>query len=174
MRKKGQLSISDGPTVVLVVGIMFLVLATIAFVGEKYQSAFDAGLSAAVTNETVTSVTEFGQFVGGTNACNAEGFSITAAGCLNSTDGITIPTTNYSLSASGLLTRGIGGLFNNTDWKCSYTYDYTGAACNVTRDLQTEISNNTGIAGIVLTISLIGVVLSILVGVFLLVKARRL
>ena len=84
-KKRGQLSLGDAPTVVLLVGLVFLVMATIAFIGEKYQDA----------------MTE------------------------NST------------------------------------------AYNVTGDLQTEISNNTSIAGIVLTISLVGIVLTVLIGVFL-------
>ena len=84
-KKKGQLSLGDAPTVVLLVGLVFLVMATIAFIGEKYQDA----------------MTE------------------------NST------------------------------------------AYNVTGDLQTELGNNTSIAGIVLTISLVGIVLSILIGVFM-------
>ncbi len=85
IQKKGQLSLGDAPTVVLLVGLVFLVMATIAFIGEKYQNA----------------MTE------------------------NST------------------------------------------AYNVTRDLQTEIGNNTSIAGIVLTIALVGIVLTILIGVFM-------
>ena len=83
--KKGQLSIGDAPTVVLLVGLVFLVMATIAFIGEKYQG--------------------------------------------------------------------------------SLTADST--AYNVTGDLQTEIGNNTSIAGIILTISLVGIVLTILIGVFI-------
>ena len=85
LQKKAQLSLGDAPTVVLLVGLVFLVMATIAFIGEKYQG----------------SLTE------------------------NST------------------------------------------AYNVTGDLQTEIGNNTSIAGIVLTISLVGIVLTILIGVFI-------
>ena len=83
-KKKGQLSLGDAPTVVLLVGLVFLVMATIAFIGEKYGDAL--------------------------------------------TDG--------------------------------------SVAQNVTKDLNTEISNNTSIAGIVLTISLVGIVLTILIGVF--------
>lgn len=83
--KKGQLTLGDAPTVVLLVGLVFLVMATIAFIGEKYGDAL--------------------------------------------TDG--------------------------------------SVAQNVTTDLNTEIANNTSIAGIVLTISLVGIVLSILIGVFI-------
>ena len=84
-KKKGQISLGDAPTVVLLVGLVFLVMATIAFIGEKYQG---------------------------------------------------------SLTADSV-------------------------AYNVTGDLQTEIGNNTSIAGIILTISLVGIVLTILIGVFI-------
>jgi hypothetical protein len=83
-KKKGQLTLGDAPTVVLLVGLVFLVMATIAFIGEKYGDA--------LTDDSV--------------------------------------------------------------------------AQNVTNDLNTEIANNTSIAGIVLTISLVGIVLTILIGVF--------
>ena len=84
-QKKAQLSLGDAPTVVLLVGLVFLIMATIAFIGEKYGDAL--------------------------------------------TDG--------------------------------------SVAQNVTDDLNTEIANNTSIAGIVLTISLVGIVLTILIGVFI-------
>jgi hypothetical protein len=83
--KKGQLTLGDAPTVVLLVGLVFLVMATIAFIGQKNQSS------------------------------------------------MTVDSTAY----------------------------------NVSRDLQKEIGNNTSIAGIVLTIALVGIVLSILIGVFM-------
>ena len=88
--KKAQLTLGDAPTVVLLVGLVFLVMATIAFIGEKYGDAL--------------------------------------------TDG--------------------------------------SVAQNVTSDMNTEISNNTSIAGIVLTISLVGIVLGILIGVFLGITGR--
>ena len=91
MNSKGQLSLGDAPTVVLIVGLVFLVMATIAFIGEKYGDALTAGSTAQ----------------------------------------------------------------------------------NVTVDLNTEISNNTSIAGIVLTISLVGIVLTVLIGVFLTIRSRR-
>lgn len=88
--KRGQISLSDAPSVVLIVGFVFLVMATMAFIGTKYGDALPDG----------------------------------------------------------------------------------SVAQNVTKDLNTEISNNTSIAGIVLTISLVGIVLSVLVGVFVLASRR--
>jgi len=105
LNKKGQLTLGDAPTVVLLVGLVFLVMATIALVGDKYGDALKV--------------------------------SNTGAGC-NATD-----TSNC------------------------------GVAYNVTQDLNTEIANNTSIAGIVLTISLVGIVLTVLMGVFLAIRTRR-
>ena len=89
--RKGQISLADAPAVVLIVGLIFLIMATIAYIGEKYGD---------------------------------------------------------SLTANSI-------------------------AYNVTQDLQTEIADNTSIAGIVLTISLIGIVLTVLIGVFLSLRTRR-
>lgn len=89
-QKRGQISLNDAPSVVLIVGFVFLVMATMAFISSKYGDALPDG----------------------------------------------------------------------------------SVAQNVTTDLNTEISNNTSIAGIVLTISLVGIVLSVLVGVFVLARQR--
>ena len=107
INKKGQLSLMDAPSVVLIVGLVFLVMATIALVAEKY------GDSLETANQ-------------GDPQCDGENVS----GC--------------------------------------------GTAFNVTQDLQTELANNTSIAGIVLTISLVGIVLTVLIGVFLTIRSRRL
>jgi len=89
IQKKGQISLADAPQVVMIVGFVFLIMATIAFVSEKYGDA----------------LTE------------------------------------------------------------------NGTASNITDSLEQELAANTSIAGIVLTISLIGIVLSVLVGIF--VVSRR-
>lgn len=84
--KKGQaIGLADAPQVVMIVGFVFLIMATIAYVSEKYGDA----------------LTE------------------------------------------------------------------NGTAANITDDLESELSDNTSIAGIVLTISLVGIVLSVLIGIFL-------
>ena len=89
--KKGQISLADAPAVVLIVGLIFLIMATIAYIGEKYGDS--------LTEDSI--------------------------------------------------------------------------AYNVTQDLQEEIGDNTSIAGIVLTISLIGIVLTVLIGVFLSLRTQR-
>ncbi len=99
--KRGQLSIGDAPQVVLIVGLIFLVMATIAFIGEQYGGS-------------------------------------------------------------------IAGEYDNVSHAAQESSAY-----NTTQDLQTEISDNTSIAGIVLTISLVGIVLTVLIGIFVGFRARR-
>jgi len=47
------------------------------------------------------------------------------------------------------------------------------SAANITESLTQEIADNTSIAGMVLTISLIGIVLSILIGIFYIFTGKR-
>jgi uncharacterized protein (UPF0333 family) len=89
--KRGQISLGDAPSVVLIVGLVFLIMATIAYISYQYGTALPAG----------------------------------------------------------------------------------SVAQNVTTALNTQLNNNTSIAGIVLTIALVGIVLSVLIGVFVLVGKRR-
>ena len=91
MKKKGQIGLGDAPNVVLIVGLIFLIMATIAYISYQYGTALPAG----------------------------------------------------------------------------------SIAQNITTALNTQLNNNTAIAGIVLTIALVGIVLSILIGVFVLVGRRR-
>jgi len=107
LEKKGQLSLGDAPTVVLLVGLVFLIMATIAFIGEKFGDS--------IANQQTLTAT-----------CNHSG------------------------------NGGTGSVYTGC-----------GSAYNTTADLQTEIGNNTSIAGIVLTISLVGIVLTVLIGVFI-------
>lgn len=170
MNRKGQISLGQAPTVVMVVGFVFLVMATLAFIASKYGAAMPADNTSTVVNETLTTVNGVGEQVNNGTLCNFKDFTVTQV--VNSTDGAIIGSTNYTTTTTGYVKSIVNNNFNNTNWKVSYTAKYTGVSCSVTNDLQTEIDNNTSIAGIVLTISLVGIVLSILVGVFVLARNR--
>jgi len=169
--KKGQISLADAPNVVMIVGFVFLIMATIAFVGEKYQESFSLD-TYSVYNETLTTVNDTLQYSDNIGQCEFQGFAVTYL--TNNTDGVIYPATNYTVDASAgsiYFSGGAGDELNGTLANMSYTYQRAGVSCNITSDLNTELSNNTSIAGIVLTISLIGIVLSVLIGVF--VMSRR-
>jgi len=172
-KKKGQLSIGDAPGVVIIVLFLFMILGTSGFILDRYQEGFGADESGGEDNETLTTVDEAGEWVVQHTACNFENFVVSVA--TNVTSGATIPTSNYTVDAdTGFInTTASAGPYNGTDWNVSYTYDYAGYGCNVTSDLNEEIQDNVSIAGMVLTISLIGIVLSILIGLFYVFTGKR-
>lgn len=177
MRKKGQLTLEGAPAVVMIVGLVFLVMATMALIAEKYNDSFPADNSATITNEAATRtsvISTTGYRTAGANQENAQDFVL--IGVLNGTGGVKIGNGNFSLnSATGVLTNvsSLQAYISTTSYPTNYSFSFSGVAANVTTDLTTEIANNTSIAGIILTISLVGIVLSILVGVFVSIRNRR-
>jgi len=172
-KKKGAITLKDAPGLVIIVGFIFLLMATIAYVSEAYRDGIGAGISDSVANETGFYLNGTTYTVDHATDCNFEGFAVTEI--INATDNVTIAAGNYTTSAT------LGTIVNATsDWNetyevyVSYTFDYGGIACNVTEDLESELSDNTSIAGIVLTISLVGIILSILIGIFLGVRKNEL
>ena len=70
--RKGQLTLGGAPSVVLIVGFVFLVMATIAFISEKYGDALTDGSTAQnVTNDLNTEISK-GKFV----PASIEGFPV--------------------------------------------------------------------------------------------------
>jgi hypothetical protein len=171
MKKNAQISLGDAPNVVLIVGLTFLLMATLAYIGYQYQQGFGAGQTATFNNETASqALLATGYTLTGASLCNGQGYSIVRV--LNSTTGPAISSGNYSLSSTGILTN-TTNTFSTASWLVTYTSKYAGAECNITNSLNTTLSNNTSIAGIVLTIALVGIVLAILIGVFVMVGQRR-
>ncbi len=161
MNKKGQFTIENAPMIILIVGLTFLMMATLAFVGENYGTAIEDTASGTTYNET-GSINSTGYTLEG--GYKATSFSITTA--TNASDGTVIASGNYTVSNSGVVTNASSAIYPNTNFTYTYKYNTGTAAFNVTEDLSTEIEGNTSIAGIVLTISLVGIVLTVLIGVF--------
>lgn len=175
--KKGQVGIQDAPMVIMVVGMVFLLLATMAYIGNKFGNAVDTDNAAATSiNESLARPTTAGiTLTTGNNKENGVCGTITRV--INDTTGA-----GYLITAGNYTQTGCT-VVNTTDWvgqgftaNVRYTYPYTFSeqtiASNITGDLETEISNNTSIAGIVLTISLVGIILAVLIGVFVVARNR--
>ena len=165
--KKGKMGLEDAPSIVVIVGLVFLIMATMAFVGSKYGDAFGSAVSYSVANESLT-VTSTGTSVANAGACNFGGFTVNQV--LNSSNTL-IAAGNYTTTSAGTIRNTTSTALIGTAWKVSYDYTDGGTACDVTDDLQVEIANNTSIAGIILTISLVGIVLTVLIGIFLVARA---
>jgi len=167
-KKKGQLDLGSAPMIVLIVGLTFLIMATMAFIGQKYGEAIPSSNTNTTVNESIT-ITTAGVSVSNKDACNYDDLSMTLV--TNATYYV-LDSGNYTLTAS-TIANATDATPYGTSWLISYTNSYAGVACEVTGDLETEISNNTSIAGIVLTISLVGIVLAILISVFLSMRRPR-
>jgi len=173
-KKKGQLNIGDAPGVVLIVLFLFMLIGTAGFILDKYKDSFGADETGHRINETLASVDEVGEYVAAHGACNFENFAVTAA--INNS-GVVINSANYSTNADtgfiNISEAGSADYHNGTIWNVTYTYDYSGIGCNITLDLNEEVEDNVSIAGMVLTISLIGIVLSILIGLFYVFTGKK-
>ena len=170
--KRAQLSLGDAPSIVLIVGLTFLMMATLAYIGVKYGDAVATKNTAGnVTNETYTPSMTGTTYFAKNNLRDISCGSVTYVA--NASGGI-INAANYTQLGCSLKNNTQVGATASGSWKISYPYTWSAdsAATDVTDDLNTEISNNTSIAGIVLTISLVGIVLTVLIGIFVIAKNR--
>jgi len=174
-QRKGQLTLADAPTVVLIVGLVFLIMATMAFISSKMGDSLAESdrTSVTVTNETGAFVNYTTFTVDDADQLGFKDFVITQI--TNSTNGTTgfllvVSASNYTYTQAGVVTNATTFNFNSANVSYTYTYTPKSTAYNTTVDLNTEIANNTSIAGIVLTISLVGIVLTVLIGVFLVTR----
>jgi len=170
--KKGQLSLNDAPNIVLLIGLVFLVMATVAFIGQTLgDSIKDVSDTGTVINETGAFINTSGYTLDEASAFEFKDPSVTAA--YNYTDGTLISASEYDLSDDGVLINATATTYDNVSVSYTYTYYEKTDAYNSTVDLNTEIEQNTSIAGIVLTISLVGIVLTVLIGIFVGFRKRR-
>lgn len=171
IQKKAQIGLADAPKVVLIVGFVFLLMATVAYISTQLQTSLGSTTSVTVANETLGPITEINSILTGSQSCNFAAYTLVYV--TNQSRGYPIAADNYTKTTNGMIIADTTGFYNNSYFNVSYSYTYSGAACNVTRSLNTNIDNNTSIAGITLTIALVGIVLAILIGVFVLVGRRR-
>ena len=169
--KKAQMQLGDGPAFILLIGFIFIVMATVAYVAAKYQDSFDLK-DTEVVNETMSAITEVPVAVALRSSCNFASMAVSA--CINQT-GIgegghneTIGSGNYTVDASRgtIAFTGDDISFNNSQRNCTYTFKFSDTECNVTEELASEILDNTSMVGMIITIGLIGIVLGVLLGVF--------
>jgi len=172
MDKKGQLSLNNAPSIVLIVGLTFLLMATLAFVAYEYGDAIATTGSGVKYNETANPVSA-GVYLSANSLRNGACGTITSV--YNATNHVLISSGNYTQTGCLLQNTTSDATLPRIGWKVNYPYTYSvlSNAVNVTSDLETEVDDNTSIAGIVLTISLVGIVLSILIGIFAGFGARR-
>jgi len=168
--KKGQVqSIAPSIIALMFAGIV-LILGLIVT-----QSLTDTGIvreanSGSAINETLTTVSEKGEVVSSAARPGFTSFSVAIV--TNATDGVLIPSNNYTVSSTGrisFLTPGGNTDFNNTNWNVTYSYKYGGEAY--------ESSNATvvglGTFGDFWEIIVLAIVISVVIGLLLVTFSAR-
>lgn len=127
-----------------------------------------------VNNETLTSVTETGERVAkATTECGFNAFAVTLI--YNATNGNTtniITSGNYTIDArSGYVYATGGDVWNNTNWNITYTYS-RGHNLEVCNPINTTIEG-IGAFGDYVGLIVLGVVISIMIGLILLAISGR-
>lgn len=158
----------------LVPGILAIVLAAILLVfGLMMLDDLLLETSTtltAVTNETLSAVTETGETVTNADACGFNGFAVTSV--VNATGGEDITSGNYTVDArQGIVYSTGDAVRNNTDWNVSYTYNAPDNedVCNPANATLEGI----GQFGDYVDLIVLAIVISIVIGLILMVMSVR-
>jgi len=116
---------------ILFIAAFLLVMGLIMMDDIMVDTATDA---VTVSNETLTTVTEAGEYVTAISTCGFNGFTVLYMTNASGT-AYDIAATNYTVGGEreGLITYSgaVNDGYNNTDWNISYTYNYgNSAACD--------------------------------------------
>lgn len=123
MNKKGQLGfelLKPVVVIVLVLIVLGVIFVVVAFTLTD-MDVLKTSTSASTSNETLTTVTETGEYL---TVSNYRDVVCTVGIVTNATGGGTIPAGNYTVSNCNLLYSGDEAGFNNSNWNVSYTYVY--------------------------------------------------
>lgn len=164
MKNKKGLEINQVIGGVFIFFVLAVMVVTFAFTLTGLQTSFfTSGASGTVTNESsVIGVNEagFDLYARRDQVC-------TVTQCVNSTSGTVILAPNRTVSNCHVAYSGSDDLkgFNNSLWKCSYTYTWTAdtAASNNSASFATTIVNSIPILGILLLLILVSVIIGVIV-----------
>lgn len=126
----------------IIVGLFIigLIVMIFAIMGSQLSISNYDTTTASLTNESVTAVTTLG-----VNLAKAPLRDVlcTVSQCVNASNGVIIGTANRSVTNCNVAS--VGTAFNNTNWKCSYSYTYKAdnTATNVINDTTSSVSTVT-------------------------------
>ena len=167
-RRKG-LELKEGVVGILIFAIIAILIVCFVTIFSNLNSNFDTDNTArTIVNETTSGVVkEAGVLLAGSTYKNFAG--CTKGVCINSTDGVVVPSANYTLDASTCRVSYSGasaeGGLNNTIWKCTYSFTYSEetASSNATSSFLTTTANILPLAGILLTVILMALIIGTII-----------
>jgi len=168
--KKGQVQ-SIAPAIIsLIFAGIILILGLVITQSMTNTDIVRQSNSGSAINETLTTVSEKGEVV--TSAARSGFTSFSVAIVTNATDGVLIPSTNYTYSQTGrisFLTPGGNTDFNNTNWNVTYSYKYGGEAYESGNATVTGLGTFSNFWEIIV----LAIVISVVIGLLLLVFGAR-
>lgn len=163
--KKGQIGNLQGIiTVLIVVGILigvgFLVL-------EQFESDLSDTVTTVTGEQTTTAVTGPGVYLA--NNISTSGIrcynDFVVVSVLNSSgEAISIAAGNYSYSSDGKIWSLTSGVYNNTFWNVTYTYESGDDACKGVQDTITATKKIPTFLPIIVIIAVVGIILAVVFG----------
>jgi len=139
---------------VVVIGVL-LVMGI--FISSSIQDATRESASSSVSNETLTTVTESGEYL--------TAYSLNDVVCTtNASGGEIISSGNYTQTNCLIAFKGATTGYNNTDWNVTYTYTYS-ADTNTSvaaGDLVTALSGGSAWVTILIVVGFATIVLGML------------
>jgi len=130
-------------------------------------------MSGSVANETLTSVTEDLHYVSKSTLPNFD-MTVCITCVLNATNNVVIPAADWGYTGpGGVRVTNSTSIFNNTNWKVSYTYTYTADSPQVANANSILGNVSTGITGFFGAINPVYAILAILVIILVLVVLVR-
>jgi len=161
--KKAQLANLPTGIIALVVAVIMLVIGVVILQELRDSDSISASASATQNNETITTVTETGEnFVASTRP--AVVCSVLAV--TNATDGITVPSANYTVTNCNIRYSGVTGAFNNTNWNVSYTSTYGDTVWTSANNTIVELGTFADFWEIIVLAVVVTVVIGLLLVVF--------
>ena len=159
--KKGNLALIVPSVLTLILAAAILVFGLI--ITEKLKDTTGTYAS-TVVNETLTTVTETGEFVSRNNSCAFQGFAISIA--TNATGGQVIAAGNFTVNADTGKVTSTGSSYNNTNWNVTYSYSAGQSACEAATNTVTGLGTFADFWEIIVLAIVITVVISLLLVVF--------
>ena len=161
IRTKGQMGIENAPAIVLLIGLTFLTLATIAFIGEKYGNTLDVdNTDASAVNESVVSSVSAGLNANVAASVLENVYCGNMTVFHNGTGGISIPANVFTQTGCNVVNATSSELYGTT-LKISYPYTYSAStsASNASGDLVDALGSGTAWITIIIVVGFAVVVL---------------
>jgi hypothetical protein len=133
-QNKGVAGLTILLSLVVMLFIIGLIVMIFSLMSGQLQQATYTSTTGTKNNETLTTVTETGENFA---QYSLRGVSCTVKVVTNATDGVVIPSSNYTQTNCNLKIK-TPSIYNNTNWNVTYTYVYNAD------NTATDVINDTG------------------------------